>query len=201
MARFARIFLLVSTWEVFMEHEALLHDESTALVVVDIQEKLLPHVLNYQDIVKNAAKIIEFCKILEIPIIVTEQYPKGLGVTVPEIQKALGEDYRPIEKTAFSCFGEEMFVEALDEAEVDTLVVIGIESHVCVLQTALVGLDTHDIHVLADCVGSRISLDHSLALKRMRDEGVVVSTAETFMYETLKEAKTADHKAVFHLLK
>jgi nicotinamidase-related amidase len=184
-----------------MEHEALLHDESTALVVVDIQEKLLPHVLNNQEIIKNAVKVIEFCKILEIPIIVTEQYPKGLGVTVPEIQKALGEEYRPIEKTAFSCFGEEMFVETLDEMEVDTLVLMGIETHICVAQTALVGLDTHDIHALADCMGSRIALDHELALNRLRDEGVVVSTVETFMYETLKEAKTADHKAVFHLLK
>jgi nicotinamidase-related amidase len=185
-----------------MELEGLLPRSATALVVVDIQEKLFPHVQEQEAMLAKCVKVIDFCKRLEIPILVTEQYPKGLGSTVPKIKEALGDAYRPIPKTAFSCFGEPEFVNALEELEVDTVALIGIETHVCVLQTALVGLSSDfDMLVLADCVSARNKFDHEMSLRRLGDEGAIVGTAEMFFYEMLAEAKTDDHQAVFDLLK
>jgi len=185
-----------------MELEGLLQRESTALVVVDIQQKLTKLVHQPDKLLANCVKVIEFCKRLEIPILVTEQYPKGLGATVPMIKEALGEHYRPIPKTAFSCFGEPEFVTAVEELGVDTLVLIGIETHVCVLQTALVGLTSDfDILVLADCLSARDPFNHEIGLRRLSDEGAIVGSAEMFFYEMLAEAKTDEHQAVFDLLK
>ncbi|NLH48511.1 MAG: isochorismatase family protein [Myxococcales bacterium] len=185
-----------------MELEGLLPRGTTALVVVDIQEKLFPHVQQGEKILANSLKVIEFCKRLEIPILVTEQYPKGLGASLPVVKEALGDEYRPIPKTAFSCFGEPEFVTALEELDVETLVLIGIETHVCVLQTALVGMaGDYDIMVLADCVSSRDTLNHELGLRRLGDEGALIGSSEMFFYEMLVAAKTDDHKAVFDLLK
>jgi nicotinamidase-related amidase len=185
-----------------MELEGLLPRETTALVVVDIQEKLFPRVHGSDKLLENALKVIEFCKRLEIPILVTEQYPKGLGPTIAAVKEALGESYRPIPKTAFSCFGEPEFVNALEELGADTLAVIGIETHVCVLQTALVGMASdYDVLVLADCLSSRDPANHELGLRRLSDEGAILGSSEMFFYEMLTEAKTRDHQAVFDLLK
>jgi nicotinamidase-related amidase len=185
-----------------MELEGLIPRESTALVVVDIQEKLYPHINGKEKVLANAVKVIDFCRRLEIPIVVTEQYPKGLGGTLPEVKEALGEDYRPIPKTAFSCFGEPEFTAAVADLEVETLVIIGIETHVCITQTALVGAASdYDILVLADCVGARSEFNHNAGLGRLRDEAVLVGSFEMFFYEMLVEAKTEDHQAVFDLLK
>lgn len=185
-----------------MELEGLLPRGSTALVVVDIQEKLFPHVQQREIVLANSLKVIDFCRRLDIPLLVTEQYPKGLGASLEPVKQALGDAYRPIPKTAFSCFGEPEFVTAVEELEVETLVLIGIETHVCVLQTALVGLAAdYDIMVLADCVSARATANHELALRRLDDEGAVIGSSEMFFYEMLVEAKTDDHKAVFDLLK
>ncbi len=185
-----------------MELEGLIPRETTALVVVDIQEKLFPRIHGKDKVLATALKTITFCRRLDIPIIVTEQYPQGLGATLPEIKDALGEQYRPIPKTAFSCFGEPEFTAAVADLEVDTLVLIGIETHVCIAQTALVGVASeYDVLVLADGVAARDPQNHDLALRRLSDEGVLISTAEMFYYEMLVEAKTDDHKSVFDLLK
>jgi len=185
-----------------MELEGLFTREATALVVVDLQEKLFPLVRNSKQVLDNCLKVIDFCRRLEIPILVTEQYPQGLGATLPTVKVALADEYRPIPKTAFSTFGEPEFVTAVEELEVENLALIGIETHVCVLQTALTGMERDfDVLVLADCVSSREELPHELALMRLRDEGATISTWETFFYEMLVEAKTDDHKAVFDLLK
>jgi nicotinamidase-related amidase len=180
----------------------LLPRASTALVVVDIQEKLFPRVQEPERLSAACVKVIDFCKRLDIPILVTEQYPQGLGATVPAIKDALGDAYRPIPKTAFSAFGEPEFVSALEELEVDTVVLIGIETHICVLQTALVGMSSdYDIVVLGDCASARGQADHEAGLRRLSDEGAIVATSEMFFYEMLVEAKTPEHKAVFDLLK
>jgi len=183
--------------------EGLLPRDSLALVVVDIQEKLFPLCQNHEQVLERCIKVIDFCKRLEIPIVVTEQYPKGLGASLPDVQDVLGAHYQPITKTAFSCFGERAFCDAVDELGVDTLVLIGIETHVCVAQTALVGMHTfdYDTVVLNDCVSSREQRNYEIGLKRIEEEGGVISSMEMFFYEMLVEAKTDDHKAVFDLLK
>ncbi|MDP8224154.1 MAG: hydrolase [Candidatus Lernaella stagnicola] len=185
-----------------MELDGLIPREATALVVVDIQEKLFPHIHDKEALLANVVKTIDFCRRLDIPIVITEQYPKGLGATLPEVKDVLEEDYRPIPKTAFSCFGEPEFTAKVADLDVDTLIVIGIETHVCVAQTALVGAaQEYEMMLLADVVGARDPFNHELALRRMSDEGVLVGTREMFFYEMLVEAKTDDHKTVFDLLK
>jgi nicotinamidase-related amidase len=185
-----------------MELEGLLPRKTTALVVIDMQEKLFPRTNDSAAVLERCLKVIEFCKRLNVPIVVTEQYPKGLGTTLPAVREALGPLYKPISKTAFSCFGEERFVDKVEELEVDTLVLVGIETHVCVAQTALVGVAyEYDIAVLADCVTSRNPRDHEIGLGRIRDEGGVIASSEMFFYEMLSEAKTDEHQKVFDLLK
>ncbi len=185
------------------EFEATTPMDHVAVVIVDIQEKLFEHIFNKEEILTNVSKVISFCKRLGVPLFVTEQYPQGLGETLPALRELLASDYRPIPKTVFSCYGAPDFVHALDESEVETVVLVGIETHICVMQTALSGLayGAHDMIVLADCVGSRVDLNHGLGLDRMRDEGVIISSMEMFFYELLGEAKTAEHKLVFDLLK
>lgn len=188
----------------------LIPREDVVLVVVDIQEKLFPAIHEKQKVLANCVKVIDFCRRLEIPILVTEQYPKGLGATLPEIQQVLGDSYKPIPKTAFSCMGEPVFVDELKKLEKNWIVLIGIETHVCVGQTALTALeffiddkDDMDFSVcaLSDCVGSRTDQYHNAGIARMRDEGAVISVSDAFFYEMLVRAKTDDHKAVFDLLK
>lgn len=183
--------------------EGLLQREDTALVVIDIQEKLFPKVNNQQLVLDRCLKTIEFCKRLNIPIIVTEQYPSGLGQTLPVVQDTLGSFYKPISKTAFSCFGEPAFVETVKDLGVESLVLIGIETHVCVAQTTLVGMHGHDLEmvVLADCVSSRDAQNTEVGLRRMDEEGGIISSMEMFFYEMLVRAKTEEHQAVFDLLK
>ncbi|MCZ7581935.1 MAG: isochorismatase family protein [Deltaproteobacteria bacterium] len=186
-----------------VELEGLLPRDNVVVVLVDIQEKLFPHIDGNEALLTNAQKLVNFCQRLNIPMIVTEQYPKGLGVTLPALQEVLAGAYQPITKTVFSCFGAPEFIEALDAVDADTVVLAGIETHICVLQTALVGVgsEDYDMVVLADCVGSRRRMDHDLGLHRMRDEGAGIATMEMFFYEMLGAAKTEEHKAVFDLLK
>ncbi len=186
-----------------LELEGLVPREDVAVVVVDIQEKLFGFIHEKERVLENSKKVIEFCRRIGLPLYVTEQYPKGLGATLPEIQQALGADYKPIPKTAFSCLGEPAFMEALEGSEASTLVLFGIETHICVLQTAITALASGnwDVMIVSDAVGSRTAENHRLGLDRARDEGAIIASSEMFFYEILQEAKTDDHKKVFDLLK
>lgn len=188
----------------------LIPRDEAVLVVIDLQEKLFPLIFNQAQVLENSLKVIEFCRRLDIPIVVTEQYPKGLGSTLTVVQEALGDAYKPIPKTTFSCFGEPEFTRTVASLGRNWLIIVGIETHVCVAQTVLTGMNLYvDDHedfdpgmlVLADCVGSRTPLDHSIGIDRLRDEGVFISTSDAFYYEMLVEAKTDAHKKVFALLK
>jgi len=179
----------------------ILEREKTALLVVDYQEKLFPYVLNREQVQKRAIFAIQCLRRLQIPIVVSEQYPKGLGVTVPEIQEALGDDYKPIPKTAFSCMGEPALVQAIDDLDIENLLIIGIETHICVAHTALDALKDYRVHVLVDALSARNELDHEIGALRIRRAGAVLSTTEMAVYELLREAKTPDHKLLFDLLK
>jgi nicotinamidase-related amidase len=186
-----------------MDMEGLLPRVNVAVVLVDVQEKLFRQIHDKENILANILKVIQFCRRMDIPVLVTEQYPKGLGATLPEIQQALGASYKPMSKTVFSCFGAPEFPDALEETGADVIVLLGIETHICVLQTALTALasDLYDVVALADCIGARSAGNHQLGLDRMRDEGAMISSWEMFVYEMLVEAKTEDHERVFDLLK
>lgn len=177
----------------------LIERNNAALIVIDVQEKLIPLVVRNSEIINNIVKLIKFCKTLQIPIIITEQYPKGLGKTVREVSEEL-KGVKPIEKTSFSCFGSEEFRNALKKNKIKTLILVGVEAHICIAQTALDAIDKFRICVVADAVSSRTVENLNIGLQRMRDNGVIISSTEMLMYELLRDSQSKEFKEVKHLL-
>jgi len=177
-----------------------LFDPKTAgLLVVDIQEKLWPHIHGTDKILKRVSQMIRVCGRLELPILVTEQYKKGLGQSIPLVKEGLMrfDAYNPIEKQAFSCFGEPRFVEAIERSNIETLALVGIESHVCVLQTALDALDRGiDVFYVAEATGSRDKHHKKEAIHRVRDAGAIVGSVEMFAFEALRSSDHPKFKEV-----
>lgn len=175
--------------------------EETAAVVIDIQEKLLPHIHEKESILQNCIKLIEGLTILSIPIIITQQYTKGLGATVPSIVKKFPE-FRFIEKISFSCYEEPVFKEQLSNLGKPCIILFGIESHVCVLQTCLDMLDAGLIPVIVeDCVSSRKPNDKRIAIERMRKEGAVITTMESLLFELTRCAGSEKFKGISKIVK
>jgi nicotinamidase-related amidase len=168
----------------------------TALVVVDVQEGFRPVIDGFQDLAQRTATLVQGARTLGIPVVVTEQYPKGLGPTVPEVAEHLdGVDRHA--KTVFSaCQAEGFSLHGRDQA-----VLCGIETHICVMQSALdlLGQDVH-VEVAADAVGSRSALDREVGLEQMREAGAHVTTVETALFELLGRAGTDEFKAVQRLV-
>ena len=156
--------------------------------------------MDKERLVANIVKLIKFAKIMNIPIVLSEQYPKGLGPTVKEIKEVL-PDVSPIEKTAFGCFGSEEFKERLSEIGASTLIVTGMETHVCISQTVLEAVDNFKVHVISDAVSSRTKESWQTGLERMRDAGAIITSTEMAMYELMKDAKIREFKEVSDLLK
>jgi|SRR5579871_1000780 len=174
-----------------------------ALVVVDIQEKLLPPIFNKDSLIKNSQLLIRLAKILSIPTMVTTQYSKGLGATVPEIA-SLVEDVTAIDKLEFGCFGNEPFRARLRSlpGNRNTVLLCGMESHICVMQTALGALnDGYLVHVASDAVGSRAEWNWKIGLQRMKAAGAVISSTEMMMYELLRCSGTPAFKELLPYLK
>jgi len=179
----------------------MLEREKMLLCVIDLQDGLLPKIANVENVVDQSIKLIQFARLLEIPILWTEQYPKGLGRTTARVAAELGE-YEPIEKVAFGCFGAPEFVEAVEAAERDQILVVGIEAHVCVMQTVLAGIEMdYDMFVPRDAAGSRNPADAEAAFERMQIEGATVVTTEMAMFEILRAAGTPEFKKVLPLIK
>lgn len=180
-----------------------LEPEQCALVVIDIQEKLLPPIFQKEQLVRNTQLLIRLAGILKIPIILTTHYSKGLGNTVPELASLLPET-RAIEKLAFSCFGSEVFCATLKRlpGNRNTVVLCGMESHICVAQTALAALrEGYLVHVASDAVSSRTRWNWKVGLERMRDAGAVISSTEMVIYETLRLSGTSSFKDMLQYLK
>jgi nicotinamidase-related amidase len=181
----------------------LLEPEQCALVVIDIQEKLLPPIFQKEQLVRNAQLLIRAAGILKIPALVSTQYVKGLGQTVPEISALLpGTD--PVDKTLFSCFGSDLFCSALKRlpGQRNTLLLCGMESHICVMQTALGALrDGYLVHVASDAVSSRTEWNWKIGLDRMRAAGAIISSTEMMIYELMRSSSAAAFKELLPHLK
>ena len=180
-----------------------LESDRCALVVVDIQQKLLPPIFNKEMLVKNSQILIRLAKILSIPIMMTTQYRKGLGDTVPEIASLLS-DVNPIDKLEFGCFGSDAFRSGIKSlpGNRNTVLLCGMEAHICVMQTALGALnDGYLVHVASDAVGSRAESNWRIGLDRMRVAGAVISSTEMMMYELLRCSGTAAFKELLPYLK
>lgn len=175
--------------------------DSTALLIIDIQEKILKVMADQNSVINNTIKLIKGFKVLNIPIFYTEQYPKGLGATAAQLQKEL-EGLSAIQKMSFSCFGAGNFFTRLKDNNVTQVVVAGIESHVCVQQTVL-DLIANDfqVNVAADAVSSRKEADYKIALDRMKTHGVEVTSTEAILFELLNESGTEEFKLVSKIVK
>jgi nicotinamidase-related amidase len=172
----------------------LLARSSTALVVVDVQEGFRPYA-SFAGVADAARKLVQAARILQIPTLVSEQYPKGLGHTAPEV--GLEEDERPLEKTVFSAARADGF----DLGERTQAIVCGIETHVCVSQTVHDLLERGvEVHVPADAVGSRHAIDYERGLERLERAGAVVTTVESSLFELLERAGTPEFKSVQALI-
>lgn len=175
--------------------------DKAVIVVIDIQERLLPVIKNQEDIARKAAMLIRGGKALGLPILVTQQYTKGLGKTVDEITDALG-NFQPIEKTSFSILGEPNFVEAFKALNREDIIICGIESHVCVEQSALDFLNQgYHVYIMEDAVGSRSNTDKKFAGRRMVEAGCVGTTVEAALFEMVGDAKDPCFKEISNLVK
>jgi len=185
-----------------MHHADMLDRYQTCLLVIDVQEKLLPHIHDKEALVDNIRRLVQAAAILELPVIVSEQYPRGLGPTVAPVAEVLGEEVKTYEKTTFSCIADKGLVRATADTGRDTLLICGIESHVCVSQTALDALAKgFKVQVAADAVSSRSRENKRLALERLARAGVVITSTEAALFELLERAGTKEFKKVQALIK
>ncbi|GMU91706.1 MAG: hypothetical protein AMXMBFR4_07640 [Candidatus Hydrogenedentota bacterium] len=172
-----------------------------ALLVIDYQEKLLPKIHGAEAVAEQAVKLIRFARELGLPILWTEQYPKGLGRTVAPITEEL-KGFTPIEKTAFGCLGDAAFTKALEDTGRKQLLLTGIEAHVCVMQTGLAALEEgYEVYVPRDAIGSRSEKEYEAGLERLEAAGAEIVTTEMAMFEALREAGTPEFKRVLPLIK
>lgn len=175
--------------------------EDAILVMIDFQERLMPAMKDYEDLEESVCKLVNGIRTLDVPVIVTQQYTKGLGPTVPDIAEALGE-FVPIEKIDFSATGEMNFLEELNTKDKSSVILCGIETHVCVLQTALTLLELgYDVFLVEDAVSSRNKTDKKTAINRMVQAGVRPVTVEAVLFELLSTAKGADFKEISRIVK
>jgi nicotinamidase-related amidase len=173
-----------------------LEAEQCALIVTDIQEKLLPPIFQKDRLVKNSQLLIRLAGILKMPTLLSVQYRKGLGNTIPEIASLLPES-EAIDKHMFSCFGSEVFCSAVKRlaGKRTTVLLCGLESHICVMQTALGALrEGYLVHVASDAVSSRTEWNWHIGLERMRAAGAVISSTEMIIYELLRSSNAPGFK-------
>ncbi|MDO5547081.1 MAG: hydrolase [Eubacteriales bacterium] len=175
--------------------------DNTAVLVVDYQEKLIPAISDKEALLRRSNMLLKGLKTLGIPMIISEQYSKGLGVTVPEIREAVG-DTPAMEKGCFSCWDDEGIREAVLATGCQNILVCGTEAHICVLQSAIdMKMEGKDVLIVEDCVGSRFPHDKEIGLRRAEQEGIRLSTAETVLFELTKVSGTPEFKIISKLVK
>ena len=178
--------------------------EDTCLMVIDFQSALLSAMKDKiaNKISTNAVILIEGAKILGLPIIVTEQYPKGLGETIPPVVTALGDHYKPLEKLSFSIMGEDEIKDTVCDLKVENFILIGMETHVCILQSSLDMKDAgFSPYVVLDAVSSRRKLDWKAGTDSVKRGGGEITTTEMILFELLKKAGGSEFKGISKLLK
>jgi len=175
--------------------------ENVIGVVVDIQERLFPHIHQHELLEKNTKILVEGLKALDVPFLITEQYKKGLGDTVSGIESLVAKDPH-FEKMAFSCCDEPKFMESLETSTKRIVILAGMETHICMLQTAI-DLKERGFHpvIVEDCVSSRTPDNKQIALNRMRQEGIIVTSYESILFELCRVAGSDAFKTISKLVK
>jgi nicotinamidase-related amidase len=185
-----------------MSHPKILDRSNCALVIIDVQEAFRTVIPEFPNIVPRICTVINGFQMLEAPVLVTEQYPKGLGRTAEEIALSLPDDLKRIEKTAFSACGATAFIKQLDELEVNQVLVCGVETHVCVSQTAHDLLEAgFEVHILTDCVASRFDHDREAGLSKMYASGVEPSSVEMALFELMRDSSHKKFKEIQALIR
>jgi len=195
------------------KHPKIFQNENSALLVIDIQEKLIPVIYENERVVENTVKLVKGFKVLNVPIFYTEQYSKGLGPTESRIKEVLqardsmsqGEsrqEIEPVHKMSFSCSSAGNLFDELKNKGIERIVLCGVESHVCVMQTCLDLLaNGFQVQIAADAVSSRRKFDWEIALERMRSNGAEITLTESVLFEMLNVCGTDEFKAISKILK
>lgn len=180
----------------------LLNPKHSVLLVVDLQEKFAQAIPTFGQIQHRVKNLLKACGILQIPVVVSEQYPKGLGHTTDSLQQCFPSETVVFEKSSFGCGGDTNITEHLSKLGRKQIILCGIETHVCVSQTAHQLLDAgYEVHLIQDAVDSRKDSDRELAITKMQQSGVIPSSVETALFELLQDASHPDFKAVQALVK
>lgn len=175
--------------------------EDTALVLVDVQGRLAQSMHNKKDLFENLKTMVKGAHVLGVPILWAEQNPDGLGPTIPEIAELLSNQ-SPVSKFSFSCCGSDQFLKDLQALNCKNILIVGIEAHVCVYQTAadLTKL-RYQVQVVADAVSSRTAENKQIGLQKSKAAGAILTSTETALFELLKEARGDRFKQIIHLVK
>ena len=176
----------------------LITREDSVLVVIDVQEKLMPVIANTDRVLENVVRLLRFAEIIGLPVILTEQ--EKLGDTLAEVLQAR-PNLEAIRKLDFDCFGCQEFTEEVRRIGHNTLILTGVETHICVAQTALHAAPDHTVHLVSDATSSRRKENWRVALERMRQAGVVITSTEMVIYELLRRAGTDEFRSVLPLVK
>lgn len=178
--------------------DPLITVDDSVLIVIDVQDRLYPTIRDNETLLANLVKLITAAHMINLPVVLTEQ--QNLGPTHSDIGRALGE-LAPITKLEFNCFGSPEFRQRLAALNRGTIIIVGIETHICVAQTALSGVGRYRVHVVADATSSRSLSDKETALARLRHAGVVVTSLDMLIYELLQKAGTDTFRKVLTLVK
>lgn len=179
----------------------ILDSKKSVLLIIDMQERILTVERKKERVIENTIKLIQGCKVLNVPIYFTEQYPKGLGPTHPEIKNELGS-VEAIQKMSFSCYGAGDLFEEFISKNISQIIVCGIETHVCVQQTVFdLIANNFQVNLAADAVSSRKKIDYKIALERMRNNGAEITTTESILFEMLNVCGTPEFKEVSKIVK
>jgi nicotinamidase-related amidase len=180
-----------------------LSPENSLLVVIDVQERLLPAIRDRQHILFNARRLLEGARLLDVPVVVTEQYPQGLGSTVKELTPYIPTGTAVLSKKSFSVYDDECIRTEIDSRKKSQIILCGIEAHVCVLQSAfdILRAGGHEIYIVADAIGSRFAGDRETALRRFESSGMVLTTTESLLFEWCRSAEHPQFKEISRLVK
>ncbi len=185
-----------------MNNDMRILAEDTMALIVDYQERLVPVMWNSKVLLQNSELLVKGLKALGIPMVISQQYTKGIGMTVPAIAEAAGEEFTYYDKLTFSCAEDNTILQRVLETGRKNIVLCGIEAHICVLQTAI-DLLAKGFHVILveDCISSRKENDRRIAVQRAAAEGAVITTYESLLFELTRVAKTEVFKKISNLIK
>lgn len=179
-----------------------INPESTLALIIDIQEKLVPVIEYRETLIHNNQILIKGLKTLGIPMVATQQYTKGIGMTVEPIQTAISDDFQYLDKLTFSCYDDEAIQEKIKSFHKKNIIICGIEAHICVLQTVIDCLaEGYKVFVVEDCISSRKGNDKRIALQRMLQEGAFITTYESILFELTRKAGNDQFKIISKLIK